>query len=55
LLRGKFIIIKAYIIKQGSQINKLTLQLRKLEKEQTKAKACKSKEGSLEQSKHNNE
>lgn len=40
VLRGKFIVIEAYFMKQGkSQINNLTLYLRELEKEeQTKPK-----------------
>ena len=39
VLRGKFIAIQAYLKKQEkSQINKLTLHLKELEKEQTKLK-----------------
>lgn len=46
VLRGKFTTIKVYIKKrETSQINNLTLQLQKLEKEQqTKHKASRKKE-----------
>ena len=46
VLRGKFIAIQAYLKKQEkSQVNKLTLQLKELEKEeQTKPKVSSRKE-----------
>ena len=46
ILRGKFILIKAYFRKQEkSQINNLTLHLKQLEEEeQTKPKVSKRKE-----------
>ena len=45
VLRGKFIAIQAYLKKQEkSQVNNLTLHLKKLEKEeQTKPKVCEGK------------
>ena len=46
ILRGKFIVIQAYLKKQKkSQINSLTLHLKELEKEeQTKPKVSRRKE-----------
>ena len=46
VLRGKFIVIQAYLRKQEkSQINKLTIHLKELEKEdQTKPKVSRRKE-----------
>ena len=42
---GKFIAVNAYIKKERSQINSLTLQLKELEKEQqTKLKTSRRKE-----------
>ena len=44
VLRGKFIAIQSYLKKQEkSQINNLTLQLKELEKEQTKPKLVEGK------------
>jgi len=44
-LSGKFIVLKAYIKKQGrSQINSLTLHLKELKKEQMKSKVSRSNE-----------
>ena len=44
VLRGKFIPINAYLKKQEiSQINNLTLQLKQVEKEQTKSKSVEGK------------
>lgn len=45
VLKGKFIALQAYLEKQEkSQINYLTLCLKKLEKEQTKPKVSRTKE-----------
>ena len=45
ILRGKFIAIQAYLGKQEkAQINKLTLHLKQLEREQTRPKASRRKE-----------
>ena len=45
ILRGKFIVIKAFLKKQDkSQINNLNYHLKELEKEQTKPKASTRKE-----------
>ena len=41
---GKFIAINAYFKKQRSQINKWTLQIKELEKEQTKPKGSRKRE-----------
>ena len=45
MLRGKFIMIRAFLSKEGkSQINNLTYNLKELEKkEQTKPKFCRRK------------
>ena len=43
-MKGNFVVINAYCKKQErSQINNLTLQLKELEKEQTKYKASKER------------
>ena len=45
VLRGKFIVIPAYLRKQEkSQINNLTLHLKQAEKEETKSKVSRRKE-----------
>ena len=45
VLRGKFIAIQAYLRKQEkAQINKLTLHLKQLEREQTRPKVSRRKE-----------
>ena len=44
VLRGKFISIQAYLEKQKSQINHLTLHLKKPEKKQMKPKVSRRKE-----------
>ena len=45
VLRGKFIVIKAFLKKQDkSQVNNVTHHLKELEKEQTKPKASRRKE-----------
>ena len=43
VLRGKFIAIEAYLKKQKSQINNLTLHLKELEKEEQNPKLAEGK------------
>lgn len=42
--REKFIAVSAYMKKESSQINNLTLYLKKLEKEKTKPQICRTKD-----------
>ena len=45
VLRGKFIVIQAYLMKEEkSQINNLSVQLKQLEKEETKPKVSRKKQ-----------
>ena len=44
VLKGKFIATQAYINKEKSQINNLTVHLKELEKEQTKPKTSRKRE-----------
>lgn len=46
-VKGKFIVINAYMKKKISHINNLTLHFKELEKEQTKLKVGRRKEGKI--------